>query len=240
MFRRAAVAILVSSGFAAAQDPAPRSRTVILGTVADTNLFPIPNADVSIGGSNVRVTADSAGRFRITNVPAGRFVLIARRIGFAPGVSTIDVDRDTMWLAFTLEPAARELDAVVITERTLSRKLTEFNERRKAGSGQYFTRSDIDNINPIAIVDILRRATAVRISPGGQNALSARWGCPMGIYLDGVPLGGIRLDYLPPPNDIAAVEIYAAGATVPGGLPRGPYGAENNCGAVLFWTKDGS
>ncbi len=91
---------------------------------------------------------------------------------------------------------------------------------------------------PIANGDILRRARSVQISRGGLNALSARYGCPMSIYLDGVPLGAIRLDYLPPPNDIAAVEVYAGEATLPPWLPRGP--TPGSCGAILFWTKDGS
>jgi len=224
-----------------AQVERARPGGVIIGVVADSDLHPIPLADVSIGGSSVRVTADSAGRFRITNVPAGRFVLIARRIGFEPGISAVDVaERDTLWLSFTLDPAVRELPTMVVTERTLSARLTEFDQRRKLGFGQFFTRDDIDKINPIQVVDILRRATSVRISPGGQNAMSARYGCPMSIYLDGVPVGGIRLDYLPPPNEIAAIEVYAGAATTPAWVPKGPFGMDQSCGAILFWTKDGS
>lgn len=238
---RALLATITLVASAVAQPDRAKPSAVIIGVVADSDLYPIPLADVSIGGSSVRVTADSGGRFRITNVPAGRFVLIARRIGFQPGISTIDVaDSDTLWLSFTLDPAAQELPTMVVTERTLSAKLREFNDRRRAGFGQFFTRSDLDNINPVGIADILRRATAVRLSPGGQNALSARYGCPMPIYLDGVPVGAIRLDFLPPPNEIAAIEVYAGAATVPVWLPRGPRGETESCGAILFWTKDGS
>ena len=241
LITRALLGLTAFAATAAAQVESRRASSVIIGVVADTNLHPIPLADVNIGGSNVRVTADSAGRFRITNVPAGRFVLIARRIGFQPGISAIDVgESDTLWLSFTLDPAALELPTMVVTERTLSARLTEFNERRKLGLGQFFTRDDIDKINPIQVVDILRRATSVRISPGGQNAGSARYNCPMSIYLDGVALGGIRLDYLPPPNEIAAVEVYAGAATTPVWLPKGPFGMDLSCGAILFWTKDGS
>src|SRR5689334_22491426 len=223
----ATVTLVVS---ASAQPDRSKPSAVIIGVVADSNLFPIPNADVNIGGSSVRVTADSLGRFRITNVPAGRFVLIARRIGFQPGISPIDVTaNDTLWLSFTLDPAAHELPTMVVTERTLSAKLMEFNQRRKLGFGQFFTRDDIDKINPLQVVDIVRRATAVRIGPSGQNAGSARYKCPMSIYLDGIPLGNIRLDYLPPPNDIAAVEVYAGASTVPVWLPRGPFGMDQSC-----------
>jgi hypothetical protein len=238
--RFATVVVVALAAVASAQSERPRGSSVIIGIVADTDLHPIPLADVSIGGSSVHVTADSAGRFRITNLPTGRFVLIARRIGFQPGVSAIDIaERDTLWLAFTLDAAAQELAAVVVTERTLSWKLEQFKQRRKLGFGQFFTRADIDKINPIQVVDILRRAMAVRISSGGQTALSARYGCIMPVYLDGIPVPEVRLDYLPPPNEMAAVEVYAGAATMPVWLPT-PAGSGKSCGAILFWTKDGS
>src|SRR4051812_22575592 len=134
---RIAIAIVLCVASTAGAQANDRARGVIIGVVADTNLHPIPLADVNIGGSSVRVAADSSGRFRITNVPSGRFVLVARRIGFQPGIATIDIaERDTLWLSFTLDPAAQELPTMVVTERTLSAKLMEFNERRKLGMGQ--------------------------------------------------------------------------------------------------------
>jgi hypothetical protein len=81
---------------------------------------------------------------------------------------------------------------------------------------------------------------AIRIGPGGQNALSSRYDCPMPIVLDGIPVGAMRLDFLPPPSEIAAIEVYAGVATVPTWVPRGPRGAQENCGAILIWTRDGS
>jgi hypothetical protein len=62
----------------------------------------------------------------------------------------------------------------------------------------------------------------------------------MAIYVDGIPLGAERLDYLPSPNLVAAVEVYAGSATLPIWLPRGPLGTRVGCGAILVWTRDGS
>jgi hypothetical protein len=246
---RAAVALVVCVAPVARAQAGDRGRGTILGIVADTNLRPVVGADVSFAGSSVHATTDSLGRFRVVHVPAGQFLLIARAIGYRPTTSPVDImDGDTLRLAFTLEPAtAQELATVVVTERTLSKRLQDVEERRKLGFGEFFTRADIEKANAVGIADILRRAKSVRISPGGNSALSAREvisplmaPCYMAIYLDGIALGAERLDYLPSPKDIAAIEVYAGSSTLPVWLPRGPLGTRVGCGAILVWTRDGS
>jgi len=58
----------------------------------------------------------------------------------------------------------------------------------------------------------------------------------MQVYLDQVPLPSpFNLDLLPPPREIAGIEVYAGSATIPpqfNGMNRG-------CGVILVWTKDG-
>jgi hypothetical protein len=242
MIRRALVLTLIAAAGAHAQT----ARGTIIGTVVDTSLRPLAGVDVSVAGTNLHVATDSLGRFQIVRLPAGRFTLIARSIGHRPTSSAIDVELgDTLRLALSLEPAnAQELAAVVVTERTLSKRLQEFEDRRKNGHGEFFTRADIEKINGTTMADVVRRAKSVRISWDGITALSARETiksvCPMAIYLDGVPLGSERLDYLPAPNLIAAVEVYPGSASLPAWLPRGPLGTRVGCGAILVWTRDGS
>jgi hypothetical protein len=68
---------------------------------------------------------------------------------------------------------------------------------------------------------------------GGNPSLGA---CPMQVYLDQVPLPSpFNLDLLPPPKQIAGIEVYAGAATIPpqfSGMNRG-------CGVIMVWTKDG-
>jgi hypothetical protein len=243
--RGAGLALLLAAASAAAQTPT----AVILGVVADTNLRAVGGADVSFAGSGVHVSTDSLGRFRVVRVPAGRFLMIARGIGYRPATSAVDVaDGDTLRLAFTLEPAtAQELATVLITERKLSNKLMEFDQRRRLGFGEFFTQADIEKINPIGMADVLRRTKAVRIN--GDRAHSARetGPCPMAIYIDGIPIGTEVLTYLPSPNEIAAIEVYAGSASIPVWLPKPPVNprgqslsAQLGCGAILLWTRDGS
>lgn len=247
----------------------PRATAVILGTVADTALRPVAGANVSFVGTPLRVTVDSSGRFQINHIPAGRFVMIARNIGYRPATSLVDIrDGDTLRLAFALEPAtAQELATVVVTERQLSTRLKEFDERRRLGFGEFFTRADLEKINAVGIVDVLRRTKSVRIRNGKAHSAREIGPCPLAIYIDGIPIGSEPLAYMPSPNEFAGIEVYS-GATVPVWLPKPPVstgapravtGVKNSgissgtptidsdrvsaqlgCGAILFWTRDGS
>jgi hypothetical protein len=225
-----------------AQAPSRSATSVILGIVEDSSARPIAGADVGFAGYQLRATTDSLGRFRIVNVPSGKFAMVVRGIGYRPIVNDIDVrGTDTLRLTFLLQRTANELATVLVTERTLSPKLREFEERRKLGFGQFFTRADIDKINPVGVSDILRRSVSIRIR--GDRAMSARqWPdtCEMSVYVDQIPLGRVKLDQLPSPNEIAAIEVYPGSATLPIWLPNGPLGSSKGCGAILLWTRDGS
>jgi outer membrane cobalamin receptor len=148
-----------------------------------------------------------------------------------------------------LEPTIQELGTVVVTERQLSRRLQEFEQRRKAGFGQFFTRADIEKRQPLTVMDVMRGASSVRIMTngrGGWNAVSTRDmnTCFMQVYLDAIPLAPARgeafdLSALPSPDQIAAIEVYAGAATVPLWLAQGS-GGRKGCGAILIWTADAS
>jgi hypothetical protein len=167
--------------------------------------------------------------------------MVVRGIGYRPAVSDVDVrDGDTLRLAFLLQRTPNELATVFVTERTLSPKLREFEERRKLGFGQFFTRADIDKINPVSTGDVLRRALALRVSANGQAVGSSRYGCPTPIYVDGVAVGPGSLAAAPAPGEIAAIEVYAGPSTVPVWLAKGTLGSNTGCGAVVIWTRDGS
>ncbi|HEY9227702.1 MAG TPA: carboxypeptidase regulatory-like domain-containing protein [Gemmatimonadaceae bacterium] len=242
MIVRSAV-LLFALAFVASAQPARGASAVIFGGVSDTALRPIVGADVNFAGSRVRASTDSLGRFQIVRVPRGKFILIVRNVGFRPAVEEIEVkDGDTLRLAFTLPPTTQGLATVLVTERGVSQKLKEFDQRRRLGFGEFFTHADIEKINAVGIEDILRRTKSVRVSDDGRWASSAREGmlCPTAIYVDGFPMGNIRLDHLPSPKEIAAIEVYGGSATLPLWLATGPTGAKRGCGVILIWTNDGS
>jgi hypothetical protein len=230
---------------ALAQQPAGTG--VIVGSVTDTSLRPVDGADASIVLSGIRVTANADGRFRITSIPAGKYLIAIRRVGYRAIATPISVEaNDTLRLAFTLEPLVSALDAVRITEANRSQRLLEFDKRRQTGMGTFFTEGDIRTINPLSVADIFRRAPSVRVLDFAQSSRQSSW-CPMAIYIDGMPVQSsrgetvpVRLVDLPPPSEFAGIEVYAGAATVPGWLSNPSRPHRIGCGAILLWTKDGS
>ena len=221
------------------------------GVVSDTGLAPLQGAFVSILGTKIRVGTGPNGRFRITKVPAGQYLVIVRRVGYRPTSGVIDVPAtDTTRLAYTLERLRpEELDAVVITAKSPSMRMSEFEQRRKLGLGEFMTVDEIQRRNSVFPTELFRKFKSVNVAPSRTGpiaeyfALSVREGgnpslgaCPMQLYLDQVPLPSpFNLDLLPPPRDIAGIEVYAGSATIPpqfNGYNRG-------CGVILVWTKDG-
>ena len=221
------------------------------GIVSDSNLVPIHAAFVSVLGTNIRVGTGPNGRFRITKVPAGQYLIIVKRVGYHPTSAVVEVPAgDTARLAYTLNELSQALDAVVVTEKSLSVRMLEFEMRRKAGSGQFMTQEEIEKRNSVFPTELFRRFLSIDVAPSRNSsiteyyALSKREGgnpnmgaCPMQVYLDQVPLPTpFNLDLLPSPRDLAGIEVYAGSATIPpqfNGYNRG-------CGVILVWTKDRS
>jgi hypothetical protein len=242
----------------AAQDaqkkPAPTTGwAVIDGTVTDTLLRPLGSADVSVVGVGARVVTSDNGRFRFLQVPAGQYLLVVRRIGYAPTSGIIDVpSTDTLRLAYTLARATNLLDTVRIKETRISMRMKEFDERRLQGVGQFITQDQIERRGSRDASDFLRTLSGIDVSRittqafAGTIALSKREGgsvggdgagaCPMQVLLDGIVLPRFfNLDLLPPPKQIAGIEVYSGAATIPPQFG----GPDRRCGLILVWTREG-
>lgn len=238
--------------------PARDPRGVILGTVTDTGLAPIANAAIEFVGTALRVTTDTRGRCAVTELPPSTYLVAARRLSFQPTVNIAEIrGGDTLRLALILQPAVTTLTPVVVRERSASAKLRDFDERRRAGVGEFFTQEQIEARNPTSVVDLLRQSKTLAISPEGDGAVRAKsrrnfaYNCYVQVYVDGIPLaspapfdpkGSTPLDLhdLPSPKDVMGVEIYAGAATAPNWLPVGPQAAHAGCGVIMLWTRDGS
>ena len=223
---------------------------VIDGVVTDTNLVALAGAEVTVLRSQVRVRTAENGRFRILRTPAGSYLLIVRRVGYRPLTDLVEVlPNDTLRLTFALERAPQSLEAVVVTERQPSPRMREFDARRKLGIGEFMNQDEIERRAALEVKDLLRTFKTVNVSPSYTKgsmaeyyALSKRGGgvmqgeCAMTVLTDGVTMPKpFDLNLMPPPREIAGIEVYAGSATVPA-----QYAALNSgCGVVLVWTRDG-
>jgi hypothetical protein len=239
-----------------APKPAPSARAnlgVIDGWVSDTNLVPLTAAVVSVLQVHVRIGTSPVGRFRISDVPAGHYLLLVRRAGYRPTSEVVDVPAgDTVRVSYTLERATQTLGTVVIEEKKQSVRMREFEQRRRAGVGVFITAADLDARGSASTSDALMQVPAMSVTPDQSNsgaliAMSRREGggitsrgepayCPMLVMLDGVKLSLMfDLRLLPTPKDIAGIEIYSGPATIP--LQFGLSGSQ--CGVMMVWTKEG-
>lgn len=226
---------------------------VIDGVVTDTLLTPLDNADVTVIGTAAKVITGENGRFRMMQVPSGQYLIVVRRIGFAPTSGIIEVPAgDTVRLAYALVRSGMLLDTVRVREQRVSLRMLEFEQRRKLGTGQFVTRDMLERRGSMYAKDFLRNLTGVIVSPlsgdqfAGTVALSKREGgsvfgdgagaCAMQVLLDGIILPrNFNLDLLPPPKQIAGIEVYSGSATVPPQFG----GPDRRCGVIAVWTRDG-
>lgn len=240
----------------AAQEARDRQRIgtygIIDGIVTDTLLHPLPVADISIVGIGSRLTTSANGRFRFQQVPSGQYLIVVRRIGYAPTSGIVQVARgDTLRVSYTLARSISEMDTIRVREHRVSKRMYEFEGRRAQGVGQFLTQEDIERRGSVQIADYLRSMRGVDVSRqtseafAGNIALSRREGgsysdgsgaCAMQIVLDGIILPRFfNLDLLPSPKQIAGVEVYSGAATVPPQFG----GADRRCGLIAVWTRDG-
>ncbi len=239
--RGALLASLVALGAIPSSAQPHPSLGVIDGIVTDTNLVTLSGATVSILGSALSVSTGDNGRFRIVGLHTGNFILTVHRIGYVPvAVATTVVDGDTLRPSFALQRIVSALDTMIVTAKSLAMRMSEFEDRRKLGFGHFITAEEIEKRNATFLADVIRTVLSVGISErkGVQIAYNMRGmgGCAFQIYLDGIRMPTpTNLAQLPPPRDLAGIEIYSGPATIPLQYKSG----NANCGVMLLWTKIG-
>src|SRR5690349_23255611 len=138
----AAVTGLAPAAETGAQTPL---RGVIDGVVTDTNLVALGGATVSILGSQVTVSTGENGRFRITGLRGGNYIVAVHRIGYVPiAVAMAVAGVDTLRPSLELRRVVTALDTMIVTAKSAIARLEEFEQRRARGDGHFVTASDIE------------------------------------------------------------------------------------------------
>ncbi len=131
----AAAALLAAPAAVLAQTAPPG---VLTGRVVDTSGAPLVSVVVFARGTRLGATTDAAGRFRIDAVPAGDYVLVARRVGFATDSATVSVTAGgTTARDLRLRSSAITLTAVVV------RASPRLSETREAAIARRDTAANI-------------------------------------------------------------------------------------------------
>jgi hypothetical protein len=114
---------------------------------------PIEDASVFlIGTTRLSTMTEKDGSFRFERVPAGKFDIIALRIGFQTEKKEIAVKpNQTAEVAFVMMPKGLRVAEIVVTAR-------EETRGSELGTTSRIERSAIEHVQPFSLADILQLA----------------------------------------------------------------------------------
>jgi hypothetical protein len=192
------------------------AQSTLVGTVRHRgDSTAIGGAQLAIPQLGLQATTDHRGRFRLEDIPAGRYVVVARLFGYDSSAATLafsgadDVKRD-----FELVPLAQPLPPVPVTGKQtpiLNAKLSQFEERRRYGIGRFLAAADLEKDQDTRLSNVLAKLPGIQIvtgrpsnkggSPMAAYVASSRGAfsiytesaffgtkCPVAIWLDGIPV----------------------------------------------------
>jgi hypothetical protein len=187
---------------------------------------------------------DPKGSFTLGGVAPGAYSVRVSHGGYRSKLLHVTVERrdHEMYLVVVLVPLVVEGDSAALRTDTTSviayPPYIGFYRRRHAGNGYFFTRRDIERLQPDRTTDLLRSIPGAWFTYDrrGQVYVSfhlgpnARQGCQPAIYLDGTRAGSMMsLDGLVHPGRIEAMEVYS-------GLPLKPMAFPEAC-VIAVWTR---
>src|SRR5437870_298619 len=251
-----AAALLLVAGLVAG--PVQAQQGTIAGQVTDkSNQQPVAGAQVLIAGTSLESRTGRDGHFTMIKVPAGRYTVQVRLIGYATGTASVSVAAgETATADFALTPAAVPLDAVVVSatgqeqlKRELGNNVGSIDAAKIAQEAAPVNAADLLN-SRIPGVEVMQSGgttgSGTRIRIRGATSLSLR-NEPIivvdGVRVDNVPNadGGLgaaggqapsRLNDLNP-EDWESVEV------VKGPSAAALYGTDDANGVIQIRTKQG-
>lgn len=200
-------------------------------------------AAVNVSARMAAVETNGRGRFVLSGLPVGVHELHVRRPGYAPLRHRVTVHRGlTTEVEIGLVPTSAEMDPLVATAtRPRQLEVTGFYERKLRGGllgvGTFFTADDIDRWRPSTVGDFIEDHIPEIQSRGvtlvNTTGLMGWKGCPVALYVDGIPQRSYAIGGAVLPTQVAGLEVY----TGPAGIPAEFRDERNRCGAVAAWTR---
>jgi hypothetical protein len=230
---------LFASGIAQAQG------TILHATVADatTGIY-LLDVEVTVDPAGLRGITDYFGDARFARLPKGRYTVHARKIGFAPLGTDVQLSgRDSLEVTLLMAPVTHELAPVTVDAIAVSPFLREFEERRRVGKGQYITDSVLRASLGSPLEDILtsklrgvmvrRRLDGSFIPYSARGVNSMQGACSISVYWNGLRITGVHSPYVDiPVSFIGGIEFYN-----PGSVPVQYQDPGSDCGVLLLWPR---
>ncbi len=159
--------VLLVSGAGAAH---AQHGSAVTGVVLDGKGVPVSEASVGIPSLTRFATSDSAGRFRLTSIGQGSYLVEARAIGYQPARQSVTVvPGDSASLEFRLKPAA-----VTLPEMVVSTSREQETAATTPLSVSVIQERDIREIRGHHPSELINRAPGVYVSDfGGEGHATA-------------------------------------------------------------------
>ena len=225
----------------------PRPLGRLLGVFDDATGQPVGGAEVLNLATQKKAVTSVTGAVSLAGLEPGVTVFHIRKIGYASRMQTVVVSpTDTASVTMVLKPLAQELPEVRTTApNTATGKLSSFERHREAGMGHFLTQAQLEKSEGRLTSYALRTIPGIRmVMRGGSSAfvsttrgaMSIGPTCLSAVMVDGIvvyrgtkgqtpfDINSIR------PEEMAGVEFYAGGASMPIEYRFG-------CGLVVIWTR---
>ncbi len=190
----------------------------------------------STGASLLLTQSDSLGMFRIAVPEAGRYEIMATRLGFASvQVEVVVREREIVDVELRLAEEAIPLDPIVVVARREIRRgtLDEFYDRmdrnKQRGVGWFFTKEEIERRELIQLPIFLQSAPGVFLETSGGPPLMRHQGdyCSPTIFIDGLETSYRELQLI----DMEGIEVYRGRFETPAGY------FPSDCGMIFLWRS---
>ena len=217
----------------------------VLGRVINRAGAPIEGARVSLlGGSGAATLTRTNGEFALDSLPAGTQALSVRHLGYAPQEVPVELSsRAPARVSVQLGAYVPELAPVeVVSRQDQGLERVGFTSRKRGtATGSFIGPEQIENRKATQFTDFLTSVPGIRVqgTMGRMSIISTRsvgrQGC-VSVFMDGSrwqQLEAGDFDAFIRPEEVAAIEIYPSGATIPVEFQT----SGSDCAAVVVWSK---
>ncbi len=217
---------------------------VIRSVASGSSNQALTNARITVWGTGLEVRSSSNGRFAMSGLPTGSYIVETVAIGYQPVREVVELRPDATVTVETRLERLLMLDTVqvrALRRRAMGPSIAGFEERRQRGFGRFLGPEELDRRVASQASDLFRMMAGVRVVPGfgGDRVLlrgDSRGSCVPTMFLDGMrilDMGGVNsINSYVAPTEIRAVEVYVSGAATPPEFSNGL----STCGSIVIWT----
>ena len=204
-------------------------------------------AEIEVVGEGIRFSARRDGSYQLRGLRIGRHELRVRLIGLASRTLNVEISGPEVRrfdIAMSRLPHTLREVRINGVLRMVPPRFDDVYRRMKTAHGVFFTREEIEKLNPLDVLSILHHVPMAHVSDQGVwfsrcvNS-GARIG-EMGkvqIYIDGFRATGSfdekQSDILKRviPSQIQAIEVYSSTSRIPGEF------LNDACAVIAIWTR---